>query len=361
MKISPIEAELYLPAIAALKECLEAIPTATVVVRQNIPLTDGKQVDIAVEVTNSGRRTTLIAELKKSGEPQLAQTAINQINIYRHGYNAQKTKGLFIAPYISKTTAKLCQDEDISYLDLAGNCHIEFHGVYIHIEGKPNPFAHSRSLVSLYRPKAERVLRVLLTQPSQPWRIQALANEAQVSIGQAFKVKEMLLKKDWIEETERGISLTSPRELLAAWAEQYRVEKHKVTQFYTLLNFEDFEKFFSAGCRQREILCAFTSFTAAAKYAPYANYQRITAYTHYELAEVQELLSQPILQLAKVDTGANVILLSPYDDGVFYGVRQQQEISLASPLQTYLDLQGTGGRGREAAEVLLQKESVPNW
>ena len=56
-----------------------------------------------------------------------------------------------------------------------------------------------------------------------------------------------------------------------------------------------------------------------------------------------------------------MILLSPYDDGVFYGTRQQHHVSLASPVQAYLDLQNVGGRGREAAEALLQKEIAPKW
>ena len=117
------------------------------------------------------------------------------------------------------------------------------------------------------------------------------------------------------------------------------MDKHQIAQFYTLLNLEAFEKLFSIGCRQRSIPCAFTAFAAAARYAPHATYQRATAYVHHESAEVQELLDQPLLQLAPVETGANVILLSPDDDGVFYGARQQPDISLASPIQTYLDLQ----------------------
>jgi hypothetical protein len=355
------EAQYYPQAATALKECLEAIPKAIVTIKQDVLLGSSLRPDFVAEVTVAGRHTALIAELKKTGEPQVARNAINQINTYRRSLSSTKAGGIFIAPYISEAAAKLCRDEEIGYLDLAGNCHIAFNGVYIHIEGKPNPAAQSRSLRSLYQPKAERVLRVLLTRPSQTWRIQALANEAEVSVGQAFKVKELLLAKEWLEEAEQGVFLTKPRELLAGWAEHYRFNKHQAAQFYTLLNIEEFAQLLSVGCQQRSISCAFTSFAAAAQYAPYATYRRTTAYVHHELPEVQELLRLKPLQLDPVESGADVTLLSPYDDGVFYGVRQQQNISLVSPIQTYLDLQNTGGRGQEAAEVLLQKEIASNW
>ena len=50
-----------------------------------------------------------------------------------------------------------------------------------------------------------------LTHPSQPWRIKALANEAQVSVGQVHKVKGLLLEKEWLAETDLGVRLTKPQ------------------------------------------------------------------------------------------------------------------------------------------------------
>ena len=353
------EADLNFRAKSALQECLGAVPAVSVSISQKVSISPDKRPDFVVEVKLDDACVTVVAEVKKSGEPLYARNAIIQLKSYCQ--LDPTTVGLFIAPYISPETAKLCRGNDVGYLDLAGNCHLAFRGVYIHIEGKPNPAAHSRTLRSLYQPKAERVLRVLLKDPSASWRIQALASEAKVSVGQVFKVKKLLQEKEWVEETERGLSLAKPQDLLADWARQYRSIKNQAAQFYTLSNINSFEQTLSIGCRQRNIPCAFTSLAAAARYAPYANYQRTIAYLHYELPEVQELLGQTILQLTPVEGGANVTLLSPADDGVFYGATWQQDTSLASPIQTYLDLQSTGARGLEAAGVLLQTEIIPNW
>lgn len=357
------EADVWPDAAIALEESLNQVPGAKVSVTLSPVLAGGKQPDLLAYLSRGEHQVMLIGEVKKIGEPQYARAAFYQLNQYRNSLPGAVR--IFLAPYISPATAKLCRDEDVSYQDLTGNCHIVFDGVYIHVEGKSSPAARSRRLLSLYQPKAERVLRVLLSHPPEPWRIQALADEAEVSVGQVFKVKELLREKAWLAEANggahRGVQIANPVEMLADWAEHYRSSKHRSTQFHTLADLADFEQTLSLGCRQREISCAFTSLASAAQYASYASYQRATAYIHHESAEVQALLSQAPLQLTPVETGANVILSSPYDDGVFYGIRQRQDVSLVSPIQTYLDLQSAGGRGREAAEVLFQKEIAPKW
>ena len=354
MKAALTEAEVRFQAAPALEHCLQQVPGAQISVSVEPALGGGSGPDLAAYFIHAGHTSTLFAEAERTGEPLYAYRAFSRLEQYCQ--TTPGATGVFIAPYISPETARLCRTQSVSYLDFAGNCHFAFDGVYIHVEGKPNPAAHSRTLRSLYQPKAERVLRVLLVQPFNPWRLQALAGEASVSVGQVFKVKELLLEKKWLEETDRGIFLTNPQELLAAWAEHYRFGKHQATLLHTLTELDSFEREFSRVCLSLDIPCAFTALAAAAWYAPYATYQRTTAYVRGDLANLQALFD-----LAPVQTGANVILLTPYDDGVFYGVRQQQNISLVSPIQAYLDLQGTGGRGREAAHVLLQQDIIPQW
>jgi hypothetical protein len=352
MKISQTETQVRADAFFALKHCLEQVPDADIFIDWTA-IDDGVMPVLEVHFIHAQHKTRLFAEVKKSGEPLYARNAFNQLERYRQAVPGSVR--VFIAPYISPETAQLCRMQNVSYLDLAGNCHFSFDGVYLHVEGRPNPAAHSRPLRSLYQPKAERVLRVLLTQPTRLWRLQALADEASVSVGQVFKVKELLLDKEWLEETDLGIFLSQPNALLAAWAEHYRLGKHQATQFHTLTSLASFERGLSTICQSLGRSCAFTGLAATARYAPYATYQRTTAYVSGDLTIFQEPFD-----LAPVETGANVVLLTPYDNGVFYGSQQRQEVSLASPVQAYLDLQGTSGRGREAAEVLLQ-EIVSRW
>jgi len=56
--------------------------------------------------------------------------------------------------------------------------------------------------------------------------------------------------------------------------------------------------------------------------------------------------------LKKVPSGANVELVVPYDEGVFYWTRRRQDLTVVSAVQVYLDLVRDRGRGQEAAETL---------
>ena len=66
-----------------------------------------------------------------------------------------------------------------------------------------------------------------------------------------------------------------------------------------------------------------------------------------------------------VDSGENLIVLIPEDDGVFYlgegGTMGEQRLSCTNPVQTYVDLFHCGGRGEEAAEALLEQNLKRAW
>jgi hypothetical protein len=56
-----------------------------------------------------------------------------------------------------------------------------------------------------------------------------------------------------------------------------------------------------------------------------------------------------------------VTVLSPYDEGVLYGVRQVEQAPIVSPVQLYLDLRQTKGRGEEAAKAILDEVIASRW
>jgi len=61
-----------------------------------------------------------------------------------------------------------------------------------------------------------------------------------------------------------------------------------------------------------------------------------------------------------VTTGANVSLLIPYDEGVFFENQNTDGAQVVSPVQIYLDLQNYRGRGQEAAQA-IRKVIEQSW
>jgi hypothetical protein len=341
----------------ALRSFLGKIPFLRIEeIRKQSQLTE-QGPDFLVKLSLPSGEKTLVGEAKNNGQPRLAKQAVYQLSRYREKY--PDAYAIFIAPYISPQAEQVCQQEGVGTLDLAGNCNLCFDQIYIKQEGKPNPFGIRRDLRSLYSPKASRVLRVLLSNPKKSWKVQELATEAGVSLGQVSNTKKLLSDREWIRAEFEGIRLSEPQALLTEWAENYSYRKNKVHDFYSLKSPAEVEAEVAEACRDKRIPYALTSFSGAARLAPSVRYQRTFAYAQDAAEQIEDLARQ--LSLKSVPSGANVTLLTPYDKGVFYGAREIDGFQVASAIQVYLDLRGFRGRGEEAANTLLEQVIRPAW
>jgi len=296
----------------------------------------------------------LVVEVKANGQPRLAREAVNQILRYRDLF--PDAYGVFLAPYISQKAGNLCRKEGIGYLDLSGNCYLCFDTVYIEQEGRPNVYREKRDLRSLYSPKAERVIRVLLNNFGRDWKVADLAEEAQVSLGQISNVKKLLMDREWIQVGSTGFVLSEPGQLLKEWEENYTFRRNRVLDFYSMKGPIQIEADLAAYCNREKLQYAFTGFSGAARLAPAVRYQRAMAYLSYFNEDIGSELA-----LQKVSSGANVSIFIPYDEGVFYGSRELVGAQVTSHIQVYLDVRGFRGRGEEAAQVLFDQVIKPSW
>ncbi|MEW5979981.1 MAG: type IV toxin-antitoxin system AbiEi family antitoxin [Acidobacteriota bacterium] len=335
----------------ALLKCLEDVPFLRVT-KESKGAGDGA--DLLLQVKTPGGKTTLMVEVKRVGQPRIVREATNQL--LRLKKDLPGAYGVVMAPYISPQAAGICLKEGCGFADLAGNCLLSFDQVFVSREGKTNPFAQKRDLRSLYSPKAERVLRVLLSAPRRCWKVQPLAKEAGVSLGQCFNVKKLLVDREWLETGDEGFRLTAPAQLLAEWEENYDFRRNAVGEFYTLRPIGEFERLLAEACAKQKSAYALAGFSSSARYAPMVRYQRAMAYVTEDFDTLAKRL-----ELKPVTSGANVNLITPYDSGVLYDSRTQGDAKVTSPVQTYLDLRQIRGRGEEAAESLKQQVIQPSW
>jgi len=343
------EKDLVYKAQRILLDALKNVPSLKAVSTQK----DGERVDFIIRLRSGGKSHVLLVEVRNSGQPRVAREAINQLVRYRNAFRSAHC--VFMAPYISPRSAEICINDDIGYLDFAGNSRLSFGPFYIEKSGNPNPFIKKRELVSLFSPKASRVLRVLLNNPDRKWKMRELADESRVSIGQVANVKKRLLDREWIADRE-GIALIEPWALLDEWTKNYNYRKNGVVSFYSLKPIVEIEAEIAEKCKEKGAEFALTGFSGAARFSPAVRYNRVMAYVG---GEVEELASS--LNFKEVASGANVVILKPHDYGVFLGSAEVDEIKVVSPIQIYLDLTGIKGRGEEAAEALLREVIKPKW
>ncbi len=338
-------------AFQALKECLEEIPFLQLA---DVPTVENaSRPDFRMGVCIQNRSLTILAEYKSSGQPRLVREAALQIKHWLD--NGQGDFGVFTAPYISPEAAAICKDAGIGYLDLAGNCLLSFETIYVHREGKPNSNIQRRELRSLYSPKAERILRVLLSRPQQSWKTETLAEAAKVSFGQVANVKKLLADREWLVPNGDGIRLKNLGAVLDEWSAQYRFSRNQVMEFYTLSEVAECEYQLAEACQRQGIRYALTAFSGAARLAPAVRYQRAVVYVDGDLDSLTNSLGWK-----PVTSGANISLLVPYDEGVFFDNREMDGTQLVTPVQIYLDLQNYRNRGQEAAQA-IRKVIEQSW
>lgn len=348
------EDEIIKKAPDVFRSIFQAVPFVTVGQVAAEKRKVNTQFDLSVQIKVGNMSRTLVVETKSKGEPKYARLAINQLHDYIK--NNPLCIGVFLAPYISPRSADLCTRYEIATVDLSGNCRIVFDKVYIERTGNPNKYAEKRGLRSLYFPKAARVLRVLIVNPKKSWKTQELADEAKVSLGQVSNVKKLLADREWIGESDAGIALSNPELLLSEWSGNYTYTKNEVFEYYSLRQPSDIESGLASFCSKYEIPYALTGFSGANRTAPSVRHQRVMAYVSVVSNDLKESL-----QLKEVTSGANVTLMVPYDEGVYYGSSEKSSVRIVSPIQIYLDLKNYKGRGEEAAETILKQVIRKSW
>jgi len=87
--------------------------------------------------------------------------------------------------------------------------------------------------------------------------------------------------------------------------------------------------------------------------------------TRMSREELMHMLFERLVEAKRVDSGENLIVLVPEDEGVFLQHDDPawigERLGYTNPFQTYVDLYHAGGRGEEAAEAILEQRIKPEW
>jgi hypothetical protein len=276
----------------------------------------------------------------------------------------QEVVPLLAVPYVSPRLAAVCREHGWGWYDLAGNCFIDVPGLLrIERTGNPPISRPPRPTANLSSAESARVVRALLApeQAGRIWTQRSLQEECEpaVSLGLVNKLVRHLRDEAFVEQTsERGFRVRDPEAAIAAWSAAYRFDRHRREGYFTILQgrkLGEALRRLEAGAAGR--VC-YAAFSAAEIQAPHVRQPRTWLY----VADEAEGAFRAALEAKPVDSGANLVLLFPDDAGVFYRLeRGPDRLPATNPVQTYVDLLHSGGRGEEAAEALLEQRLRPAW
>lgn len=335
-------------ALRLLLEEVPAIDSADVHVVGHEP---DAGIDVVVNVTAFGYQHKLVAEVKSSGQPRHVRSALLSLRDFV-GRQTDHVTPILIAPYLSPQAQDLCREFGVAYLDLEGNARLAFGTFFLSRQFAKRPVVERRELRSLFKPKSVQVLKVLLREPSKPWRVAELAEVAGVSLGHVSNVRSGLLDREWAQLAEEGVYLAAPDALLDAWREVYEAPPGERKAFYTTMHGASFDAVLRGRPPESKGRIALASFSAAQWLAPFGR-----TGTHYFYADAEGLeILRTSLKLSCASKGENVVVIVLDDPGLFRDtVQPVSGVVCTSPVQTYLDLAASGERGQEAADHLRQE------
>ena len=286
-------------------------------------------------------------------------------------FEDRKTKRLqlrvFAAPHLSERMRELCETHGWNWYDLAGNCRINVPGIlYLERTGHSSVSRQPKEGANLGTPEAGRVIRALLSplyaQMDWTQRSMRMHCRPNVSIGLVNKVVQHLRDEAFIESLPGGgFRLRDPLGLLFAWRDAYRFDQHERHGYFTLLQGRALREALAGLDGLTGGFAAYAAFSAADFQAPNVRQPKTWLYVaRHELEHFAKTV-----QAKPVDSGENMVLLVPSDDGVFFhgdgGQSGEQRLKCTNAVQTYVDLWHCGGRGQEAAEAVLNQRLKPVW
>lgn len=319
---------------------------------ETVDATIGTQTaDLMVKFKLGEHEQALAVDVASLGQPRQIRAAVTKLSEIRRA--TPSVYPVAASVYIGPQSARILKDNNLGYLDLSGNCYLAFEHVLIEKEGKRNVRPSTRPLRSLFAPRATRVVRVLLAEPSRAWRLEELAKAASVSLGHSHNVVKRLGDLRWLEHDEaQRIHLGKPADLIEAWSESYSYRTNEIASYFapervTRRLMADLARAAAADNRRY----AFTLSAGLSLVAPHTRLGAIHCYLEGDPAPIAAALG---LHPAGEADGA-LHLLWPYDPGVFYGLLDKAGLKVVCLPQLYADLRRFERRGGELAEHLRRE------
>lgn len=283
-----------------------------------------------------------VIEAKRSpATPQAVLQTVDQLTAYI-SESIPASEPLVVAPYLSARAKEVLTERGVSYADGTGNLRLISSVPAIAIErsgASKDPSPLTQPLRSLRGRGAGRAVRALVDfRP--PYGVRELATRSGASPATLSRVIELLERDALLVKDSRGrVTDIDWAGTVRRWSQDYELRAANTTETY--LDPRGLTTFVGKLAKSRARYAA-TGALAAQRFAPIAPARMATIYVEDTSAAVDRYKLQP------ADTGANVLLVEPFDAVVFDRTQTRDELVTVAPTQLAADL--LTGPGREPSE-----------
>ena len=268
------------------------------------------------------------------------------------------------APFVSPMTRDRLAERKVGWFDITGNLRLNLDRPSVFFDrvgASRNPFPEQadRRQKSLRGAASARIVRSLLV-CELPVGVRELAIKAGTGVATSARVLDLLVREGVIDRSDLGeVIAVRKRALINRWTNDYGLmTSNRVTPMLAPRGVDN------ALARLAKINETYvvTGSAAARAYLPngklpVAPVIFLTIYTTDLTALAREIGAR------KVERGANILLVRPFDDIVITGARTISDVNYAAPEQVIADLLTGQGRSTEEAGQLINvlTSHDPGW
>ncbi len=323
-------------AVEQIQRCLPSHWSTSVATKTN----DAADARLTIK-TPAGASAALAIGARRQLDPRLVGEVAGALK------TASADAFLIVAPFLGARTRERLADAGLGFVDLVGNIRLVLDRptVFIAARGEEkSPWAGPRATRSLHAAKASRIVRAL-ADGAPPFGVRQLAVLAGTDPGYVSRLLDIFDREELIEREVRGpVVAVEVGRLLRRWSEDYRFgDAHR---FVPLVHPHGVPGAL-AGLRDSGVPYALTARAGAAALLGTALPGAVAAYV-----DNPERVAR-LLGVEPGDTGANLMLIDPFDGFVFEGAWEASGLRYAARSQIIADLLGSPPPGGAQATTLL--------
>ncbi|WP_309115685.1 type IV toxin-antitoxin system AbiEi family antitoxin [Saccharothrix sp.] len=314
----------------------------------------GRAIEADAELTlrdPSGSSATVLVESKRQILPKDVARVAAQVAAFQGG---DARGAVLVAPFVSPTVRAELERHGMGWFDPTGNLRlaVERPAVFIDRVGANRSALRDpeeRLLKTLRGAAAARVV-LALCESRTPVGVREVATLAGVSASSSSRVLDLLDREATIRRGADGaVVAVRKRALVTRWAADYQVMKSN--EVIAAIDPRGIDHALKA-LPDVDVPAVLTGSAAARAYLP-AGVTPVSPLVSLSVYTADPIGLMDRLRLKRVERGANVFVIRPYDDVVAERARTVNGRRCAPPAQVVADLLTGSGRSTEEAEQLM--------
>jgi len=307
-----------------------------------------------------GERKMCAVEFEANARRVPIEHALNQLRSHAE----HEVQPVIFAEHLGRPMRERLRQDNVWFGDLSGNRFFKSHGFLVDREVAEKPAQIRLPAASVFADRNSRLLRYLLMRPAQQIGVRELAGKIGLSPSAVSNGLGRLREMGYLEPNPHRLELVAREDLLEEWVSFYRPRFRRQDESRYYVHARSAEELLERlkGIRlAADPAWGLSLHGGASLVAGFVQFREVHLYISPEQQELESKFVRA-LHARPAEGEANLVILSPfYRHSVLFESRMVEGLRVVSDLQLFLDLSCFAQRGKEQADVILERRLRPAW